>query len=263
MKNGSEVAITNERAADDRYRTALRREERNRVPVHHWWGDARRVPSPEALTPVPPRRGLLGRVALAEPTDFFDGTSFYIGSRPHDGNGLVVFSWTAPIASTFFHGRGAHELCPRVTARRTLLRHSGKIVDYIDDDGPAPRSGEPFAAQKLSIPKAPTRRPLPDRPVTEQHRSNAASHAATAARRPTQPVAPAPPAQEPELRAGRAVLAAIKAPRQERLTSVLATLQPDQYEFVTADADDSLVIQGHPGTRVRRNSVAWSIGSGG
>lgn len=50
------------------------------------------------------------------------------------------------------------------------------------------------------------------------------------------------------LRAERAVRAAITAPRRERLSSVLATLQPDQYELVTRDPSTPLVIQGHPGT---------------
>ncbi|WP_181778845.1 AAA family ATPase [Pseudonocardia pini] len=242
MKHGAERAIADERAADERYRIGLRREESRRVPVHQGYGDARRIPSKAALTPVPPRRGLLGRVELAEHTDFFDGTNFYIGSRPLDADGLMVFSWAAPIASTFFQNRGTHDLCPRVTARRTLLRRGGQITDYVDDDGPAPRTAEPFAARRLSIPKAPARRPLPGRSIPEQRSLKSAAQARTD-RQPAQPQQTAS-----TLRAGLAVLAAIEAPRAERLTSVLATLQPDQYTHVTAAADASVVIQGHPGT---------------
>jgi DNA helicase-2/ATP-dependent DNA helicase PcrA len=246
VKNGIDRIIVDERAADQKYLNALRLAERERVPVHHGRGGAGRRPSA-----APPSRGLLGRVALDEPTDFFEGTSFYIGSRPHDGDDMVVFSWAARIAGTFFGQLGTHDLCPRVTARRTLLRRGGQVVDYVDDDGPAPRSGDPFAARKLSIPKAPTRRPLPGRTASassgpEQRRPEVADGKDRTARRDEfVPPTVAPP---PGLRAGQAVLAALKAPRQQRLTSVLATLQPGQYELVTADPEKPLVIEGHPGT---------------
>lgn len=50
------------------------------------------------------------------------------------------------------------------------------------------------------------------------------------------------------LRAERAVRQAIERPRTGRLSSVLATLQPDQFRLVTWPADRPLVVQGHPGT---------------
>lgn len=52
----------------------------------------------------------------------------------------------------------------------------------------------------------------------------------------------------PQMRAERSVRAAIEAPRTGRLGSVLATLQPDQYRLVRAEADRSMVVQGGPGT---------------
>ncbi|GAA2573597.1 AAA family ATPase [Pseudonocardia hydrocarbonoxydans] len=250
MTHGDAAIITDERATDLRYRAALQSEQQQRLPVAH--GGHRQAPGPR---PAPaPVYGLLGRVELAEPTDILDGTDFYIGSHHHDDrNGLVVFSWAAPIASTFFTSWSQHELCSQVTSRRTLLRRRGdEVIDYLDDPGPAQGRTEPFARRKLAIPKAPTRRPLPRRnakaPLVPEQR-----HALEAeAEPPTSPqqVSLAPtiaPARKP-MRAERAVLAAISAPRTERLTSVLATLQPDQYEMVTAASDRSLVIEGHPGT---------------
>ncbi|MGD9525544.1 MAG: AAA family ATPase [Pseudonocardia sp.] len=249
MTYGDAALITDERAADLRYCEALRRQRQQRLPVAH--GRFRQAPGPK---PAPaPVYGLLGRVALIEPTDIADGTDFYIGSHYHDGDGIVVFSWAAPIASTFFQSWTQHELCSRVTSRRTLLRRrGGEITDYVDDAGPARTRTEPFARRELAIPKAPVRRQLPGRsreqpPIPEQ-RSALDDHTdATVSSEQVSEALTAAPDREP-MRAERAVLAAISAPRQERLTSVLATLQPDQYEMVTAASDRSLVIEGRPGT---------------
>ncbi|MEU9824139.1 UvrD-helicase domain-containing protein [Micromonospora chersina] len=50
------------------------------------------------------------------------------------------------------------------------------------------------------------------------------------------------------MRAVDSVRFALHAPRTEALTSVLSTLQPDQYRLVTQPPTMPLVIQGHPGT---------------
>jgi DNA helicase II / ATP-dependent DNA helicase PcrA len=50
------------------------------------------------------------------------------------------------------------------------------------------------------------------------------------------------------LRAEEAVLDIVQRPRTGHLTSVLATLQPDQYELVTWPADQPLIVNGQPGT---------------
>ncbi|MDG1265517.1 MAG: AAA family ATPase [Ilumatobacter sp.] len=50
------------------------------------------------------------------------------------------------------------------------------------------------------------------------------------------------------LRAEAAVLDIVQRPRTGQLTSVLATLQPDQYELVTWPADRPLIVNGQPGT---------------
>ncbi|MGC4900523.1 AAA family ATPase [Micromonospora echinospora] len=76
--------------------------------------------------------------------------------------------------------------------------------------------------------RAPDRRPQP----TEQR----------------QPPASAAADLENGMRAVDAVRYALHAPRTEAMTSVLATLQPDQYRLVTQPPTMPLIIQGHPGT---------------
>ena len=49
-------------------------------------------------------------------------------------------------------------------------------------------------------------------------------------------------------RAADLVMEALEKPRQDKLQSVLSTLQPDQYRYVTWPATEHLAIQGHPGT---------------
>lgn len=50
------------------------------------------------------------------------------------------------------------------------------------------------------------------------------------------------------MRAEAAVLKRLAAPREDKLQSVLALLQPDQHTLVSWPVDQSLVVQGHPGT---------------
>ncbi|MEU2661408.1 AAA family ATPase [Micromonospora sp. NPDC007220] len=76
--------------------------------------------------------------------------------------------------------------------------------------------------------RAPDRRPQPT-----EHRQRSASAAGDL---------------ESGMRAVDAVRYALHAPRTEAMTSVLATLQPDQYRLVTQPPTMPLIIQGHPGT---------------
>jgi hypothetical protein len=55
-------------------------------------------------------------------------------------------------------------------------------------------------------------------------------------------------APEHGIRAEAAVLEIVQRPRTGHLTSVLATLQPDQYELVTWPAERPLIVSGQPGT---------------
>jgi len=62
------------------------------------------------------------------------------------------------------------------------------------------------------------------------------------------------------LRAHSLVIDLLEAPRSDRLHSVLATLQPDQYRYVTWPATEHLAVQGHPGTGktvIAAHRAAW------
>ena len=62
------------------------------------------------------------------------------------------------------------------------------------------------------------------------------------------------------LRASRLVIDSLEAPRADRLHAVLATLQPDQYRYVTWPATEHLAVQGHPGTGktiIASHRAAW------
>jgi DNA helicase II / ATP-dependent DNA helicase PcrA len=269
MSNERARQIAGEQAADERYRDALRRDDERahhvqiQGPANSQWT---RTGVPR--TPALPTGELVGRVALHHPSDLVDGSEFYIGPRHLAEDGLTVFSWTAPIASTFFRGREDHELCADVAVTRTLIRRGERIVDYFDEHLSDPRLHQPFARRALTLPQAPSRRPIRGKmrprsvnptpeaaqPTTESPRPVEANSASRA--RVPQPVSPRHSSEaearirtgRPALRAEPAVQAAITAARRERLSSVLATLQPDQYELVTRDPSTPLVIQGHPGT---------------
>jgi DNA helicase IV len=251
--------IADEQAADGRYRAALHDDDQRSQgvtpcgPANAQW-TRQNLPRMAAL----PSGGLVGRVALHHESDIFNGSEFYIGARYLDDKGLTVFSWAAPIASTFFRGRGEHELCGDVAVTRTFLRCKNTIVNFVDDCITEPRLEQAFATRRLIIPKLPSRRPGQTAVATGS--SPAVPHAGDSRQvgrsdqgRAAQPGAPAAaqpckPLNGPALRAERLVHAALTAPRSEKLSSILATIQPDQYDLVTRSSTTPLLIQGHPGT---------------
>ncbi|MGW3548850.1 hypothetical protein ACWDHH_13920 [Janibacter hoylei] len=216
---------------------------------------------------------LAGRVAL-DVNDPDLGREFYIGVRylsdryfPHP-----VVGWDAPVAKIFYDPEGAeHELLERVRVRRTMLS-SGLEITRLDDewDGVPSAEARPFSAPKLKI--ARPRSPAGSRSRSRQPRSAPPpppSGESTLDRPPveitpsappvvTRPLDPSPRAAAPRqpatdtLREGMRSVASVEhalvAPRKRSLTSVLATLQPDQYRLVTRAGNRPLVVQGHPGT---------------
>lgn len=275
MRNEHKRQLEDERAADERYREAVRRrdDQARRVqldgPANSRWTGSY-APRPLAR----PDGELVGRVALHRESDLVNGSEFYIGSRHVEEEGLKVFSWTAPIASTFYRGQGDHELCADVALTRTLVRQGKKIVDFFDDHVSGPPLDQPFARRELVLPAPPSRRPIQRKAGTKASKATPEEAPPPRTTRSPhtdelddrrgvvgipQPAPPAPPQPASEARtrsrAGRLVLRAeealrraIGAPRRERLDSVLATMQSDQYELVTRDPRQPLVIQGHPGT---------------
>ena len=217
---------------------------------------------------VTPTGQLVGRVALATPDpDLAGGSDFYIGEARAEIDGVDVFSWAAPVACTFFRGTHHHEWCGEVAVIRAFAHRNGQISDFADDvlrpDAPA----TPFRKRGLSIPTPPSRsrsRPLPK--PTGKSAAAPKSRAETPFAAPSDDStycvdetsrhpAPAPknPAgrkieSEPRVRAEALLRTQLQAPRTKSLAPVLATLQPDQYELVTAPAMESMIIEGQPGT---------------
>lgn len=265
------MEAANEQAANDRYMSLMREKVERRVPVavprsSKWTGTGLPTLSEVSVGP------LVGRVGLDRSEDFIGSNNFYIGPWHVDHDGLVVFSWAAPIAATFYGtGLDRAELDAEVLLCRTLhLQDPGPTVASVHDEWQRdPIEPHPFrVGRRLSIPKPPPpapaatptpasrtiNDPAPGKPTTEssQPSTEASQHAPAAPEPPPDPVAQEterPAAKQgPKLRAENAVRAALAAPRGASLPTLLGTLQPDQYDFVTRPLQPPLVIQGHPGT---------------
>lgn len=239
-----ELDLEDERTAEKRY-AALLRERASRPLAYQgprnglWTGTG--LPSRREA----PAGELVGRVALVGPDEWvLDGQSdFYIGEKHAEFDGTLVFSWTAPIACTFYRGTRHHKLCDEVAVVRTMVRRNGQIVDFADETIRADAPESPFRKRGLTIPAPPTmpKRPQPDMPkppgpVAEGRSATAHDGHDHADQLPA------------GIRAEEALRAQMQAPRTKRLHSVLATLQPDQYALVTMPARDSMIIEGKPGT---------------
>lgn len=231
-----------------------------------WTGTA--LPAPQDV-PVGP---VIGRVALDVVDPDIGRADFYIGPWHKEADTLVVFSWAAPVARTFFDPVGdAYELCHRVLVTRTMSLRGEEIVDYVDDAARPDGIGDAFAAQRpLQVPQAPqSQRNAPTEvgssstletasPIQADGEALQPSREAPTIADSLEPPNPAravaaPRAVKgtsgpPALRAKAAVLAAITSPRADRLTSTLATLQPDQYDVVTRPSWLPMIVQGNPGT---------------
>lgn len=204
---------------------------------------------------------LVGRVGLAVHDEDL-GSAFYVGARWLSDFDDAVVSWDAPVAKAFYQPDvDSHEVSRHVVVRRTLLERRGDIVKIYDAwEANVSADESPFARRVLAVPDAPTS----NRRRTQRSGSSTATavDGMPAGGNQADPVpAPVPspdgtatkpsPADE-RLRKGmrsvEAVDYALRAPRSTALTSVLATLQPDQYRLVTHSAADPLIVQGHPGT---------------
>ncbi len=203
---------------------------------------------------------LLGRVGCDDAAEE-DLRDFYIGSRYIDDGEVLVYSWAAPIARLFFQPDS--EGSEGVVLRRTFSHKNTEVSD-LDDEWAKEGAPSPFVRRELSIPA-----PAP-RPSTRRRTPAQTPNPTPPPLRPT-PVPTTPQANSPEtpeparpdtetvrvrraedisigMRAKQAVLKRLTAPRQERLMSVLALLQPDQHALTSWPADQDLVVQGHPGT---------------
>lgn len=236
----------------DKLSKKLARNPRARVLPNVMWIDA----VDDRIRDAGYHHPLLGRVGCS--TEDAEVRDFYIGSRFVQDDGIQVYSWAAPVASLFYQAEP--DPTYDVVVRRTFAHHIDEIAD-VDDEWIHEVEQSPFAPRELSIPtpaaRAPGRRRLvaPARTRTEdassdelevgpQEATDASQSSPTA-----QAGAPGRAVSSADgMRAAGAVLKRLAAPRQDRLLSVLALLQPDQHAMVSWPVDRSLVLQGHPGT---------------
>ncbi|GLY31603.1 AAA family ATPase [Kineosporia sp. NBRC 101731] len=206
---------------------------------------------------------LIGRVELAEYDPVVEGRDYYIGTHYRFEEGSpTVFSWAADGSAVFF-GKANPET---VRVRRSLESEGPHIVGVTDDwlveqDAEAFSRSAPEAlkAPMVPSPSVPGSRPVltVPTPVVEQLEPSSPEPVEQpsplsflpAPRRGRCRAAIIDASQDVSaMRAGSAVRAALSAPRTEKLSSVLATLQPDQYELVVHKPHVPLAVQGHPGT---------------
>jgi hypothetical protein len=238
-----------------------------------WLGTG--LPHPQDVEVHP----FVGRVALDVLDPAIGQHDFYIGPWHKESGDLVVFSWAAPVAAAFFHPDiEDHEFCGHVTVTRTMTVAGDDVVGFVDDHVRLSGDAQPFAPKRpLQVPRPPVQpsspvarpaepksirpdphtqidRASPPRPDPAPAASTTVPTPPVTTSAPPPSVGPTTPARvaarpaTPDLRAEAAVRAAISSPRTARLTSTLATLQPDQYDLVTYPPDRPLVLQGNPGT---------------
>jgi DNA helicase IV len=144
------------------------------------------------------------------------GEQFHIGRRHvHDPDGQpVVIDWRAPVSRPFYRASPAD---PMGLARRRRFGFSGgELTAYEDEDFTV--TGEP-ATEGLVSP-APSAAPPPS-------------------------AGPGPSSARP---ASRILIEEIERPRSGPMRDIVATIQPDQDDIVRASADQTVCVQGAPGT---------------
>ncbi len=192
---------------------------------------------------------LIGRIGLTEPDEFL-GTNFYIGARRFEGDTQTV-SWLAPVARAFYQPHEhSHGLAGKVAAIRTFTCLVDEVVD-LDEEWFVHTEDSPFATADLAV-TAPTargaRRRLVNQPAPEATSAPVVVTDKTDSVDVSASVLHEHATRTEGMRASAAVLRRLDAPRRRELSSVLATLQPDQHDLVTRPSTVDLIVQGHPGT---------------
>lgn len=271
--------VADEAAREAHYSEELVRKERAFRDSH-----ARTV-TPNKFTgshPTDPimRNELIGRVKLSGHNEVVEAEDFYIGTANLADDSYRVYPWTAPIARTFYRnsrpqeqGAGAvQSVVEDVVGVRAFTHRVDQINDLQDEWLDGEHRAEPmFRAAPLDVPLPPPRAQLPTPPPSsralpvaplaaepgsrslaperstdlDQSQPAAANGAAAGRRRPPIPDVKVP---GPPLRTADLLRRQLSASKEAAMSAVLATLQQDQYEVITALATDNQILQGHPGT---------------
>lgn len=186
--------------------------------------------------------------------------NFYIGPMHIDQDELYVISWTAPAAEIFFKNLKKWQ-SKEVRVQRRFIQKVRKLTNYADVW--VGRSNGQAFPQNAPEQKPPTPRPSGGSKWLAGAKAKVGPESA-----PAGPTSPAPkPAALPTADATPTTMEdllreTLAAPRSLGLSSVLATLQPEQYDLVTYATDKSLVVQGHAGTGktiIATHRAAWLV----
>lgn len=208
---------------------------------------------------------LVGRIGF-DAEDELLGRACYIGpTRLDDGNFQVV-SWDAPVSQLFFGtGDEGFTVDGELAVRRTFDHRVSDIAD-VDDEWLKRVDPSPFDAGDLQVPAPGTPRAdrrtrrvspdsqpsLPDDIVDPTGESDAEpageERSATDGRTHRHRDHETHDQGLAGMRSPDTVLRKLAAPRSAALQSVLATLQPDQFDVVSRSPHEDLLVQGHPGT---------------
>jgi DNA helicase-2/ATP-dependent DNA helicase PcrA len=206
---------------------------------------------------------LVGRIGF-DAEDELLGRACYIGPTRLDDGNLQVVSWDAPVAQLFFGtGNEGFTVDGELAVRRTFDHRLSEIAN-IDDEWLTRIDPSPFDAGDLQVPApsdpradrrarrvSPDNQPSrPDYPAEPTGEADAEPprEERSATRRRTHRYRETQDQQLAGMRSAETVLRKLAAPRSAALQSVLATLQPDQFDVVSRDPQQDLLVQGHPGT---------------
>lgn len=173
--------------------------------------------------------------------DLETGATHYIGGQRivEPSGALVIINWQAPAAAPFYTA-SAHE--PTGLVRRRRFRIDGTRVTRIDDEDFGPAKAPPAEA----VQKPPQRPRKPQVPPWDM---------------PSQvPSMPEPTAAD--LSGTDALLADLERSRTPTMRDIVATIQADQYRLISHGIEDTLAIQGGPGTgktAVGLHRAAWLL----
>lgn len=204
---------------------------------------------------------IIGRVALDEdhPESDVLAQTFYVAGwriEPKDGVAFETVNWAAPVASLFFEGRSSDDpAASSVAGRRTFVLRLNDLVGFSDEIETG--VSDPFESRALDL-------EIPAAPASYGPDSGSAGqdgkHLVLELDTPNEPPA-VTPLDQPEdtaddelegrlagIRAADAVAKVMQEPKRGRLGAVLPTMQPDQYQLVSAPSDRGLIVQGQPGT---------------
>lgn len=236
----------NEDAANSRYLEIMQRKIDQKISVSvsrsaTWTGTGLPVPT------IPTLGSLVGRVGLDSIDAAIGSTNFYIGPWHVDEEDLIVFSWAAPVAAAYYAADDSGiNLDAKIICRRAFtVQDPGPRIVGVSDEWVSDHEGpDPFVARRRLVIPTPPKRNVD---IEEKSHPNTQEESDPQIAVLSQTVQK-PAVERKTIRAESAVRQSLAQPRKHTLSSLLGTLQPDQYDFVSRPIDKPLVIQGHPGT---------------